>query len=190
MKKTAIFAIAASVLGAHPAFADTPRTTATGTIKISGTIPARCVVAPGNGKTFTDNVNFGELARADGTLRTDLATSFGTRSFTVKCNAGAPKISVNADPLKSAATAVSGYANTINYTAAVSLRLTGTNRGPFTNASDAAAGSAQSAGSPLANLANNVQITTSGYRTANANDLLVAANDYKGKITVVIAPDC
>lgn len=184
MKKIALVAIAASALSATPAFADV-----TGTINLSGTVAAKCVVDPGNGSTFTDSVNFGELAQSNGTLRTDLASTFGTKSFTVKCNSGAPKISVDADPLATTTTAATGYANTINYTAAVALTLTGTNNGPFTNASDAAAGAAQAAGSPLANSASNVQITTSNYHTTNATDLLVAANDYTGKITVVIAPN-
>lgn len=184
MKKIALVAIAASALSATPAFADV-----TGTINLTGSVAAKCVVDGGPGTTFTDNVNFGELAQTDGTMRTDLASTFGTRSFTVKCNSGAPKISVDADPLATTATAATGYANTINYTASVALTLTGTNNGPFTNASDAAAGTATSVGSPLANSAQNVQITTSGYHTTNLTDLLVASNNYTGKITVVIAPN-
>lgn len=186
MKKSriALIAVAAAVLGASPAYADV-----TGTINLTGSVAAKCVVDPGSGSTFSDTVNFGELAQADGTLRTDLASAFGTHSFTVKCNTGTPTIAVDADPLATTAAASSGYDNTINYTASVAVSAVGNYSGPFTNASDTAASAATPVGSALANTANNVSITTSGYHTANPTDLLVASPTYTGKITVVIAPN-
>lgn len=185
MKKIALIAIAASALSATPALAQN----ATGTINLTGSVGAKCVVDGTNASTFTDTVNFGELAQADGTLRSGLDTDFGTRSFTIKCNGTNPQVSVDADPLATTTAAAAGYDNSIDYTASVAVVAVGTNNGPFTNASDAAATALAPVGSRLANVTNNVNITTSGYQTNAATDLLVASPTYTGKITVVIAPN-
>lgn len=186
MKKIVLLALAGSAFAATPAYADV-----TGTIYLHGSVAPKCVVDPGNGSTFTDDVYFGELAQANGTLRTGLASDFGTRSFTVRCNTGTPTISVDADPLATLASAPSGYDNSIDYTASVAVTAVGTNNGPFTNDSDTAASPAAAVGSALANSASNVQITTSNYHTNSPGntDLLVADPTYLGKITVVIAPN-
>lgn len=184
MKKLLILAAPLAVF-ATPAMAQSVN----GTITLNGSVASKCFVDPGNGNTFSATVNFGELAQANGTLRTDLATAFGTKSFTVKCNSGSPTISVDANPLATAAAGSTGYDNSIDYTASVALVTTGTNNGPFTNDSANAAGTATAVGSGLANSTNNVNITTTNYRTNSATDLLVASPTYTGNILVTISPN-
>ena len=184
MKKIATFALAASALIAAPAMAQN----VTGTITLNGNVASKCSVSPGSGNTFAQTVDFLELAQANGTLRSGLATDFGTRSATVVCNTGTPKVSVDANPLATGGTAATGYDNSIDYTASVAVTAVGANTGPFINASNAAAGTATAVGSALATSASNVQITTSGYGTNNATDVLVAGA-YTGNIIVVISPN-
>ncbi|MFM5950930.1 MAG: hypothetical protein ACKOPM_17150 [Novosphingobium sp.] len=187
MKKIAFLAAAACAALATPAMAQN----VTGTITLNGNVGAKCTVtsAPA-GATFAQTVNFGELAQANGTLRTGLATDFSTTPVqaTVVCNTGMPKVAVDANPMVNAATAPAGYANTINYTASVAVAAVGANAGPFTNATTAAPGAATAVGSALANTTNNVVITTTGYATPGASDILVAGG-YTGNIVVVISPN-
>ncbi|MBA4161406.1 MAG: hypothetical protein C0515_04865 [Novosphingobium sp.] len=185
MKKIALIALLATAAVATPAAAQS----VTGTINLTGSVASKCFVSPGSGSTFTDTVAFGELAVADGTLRTDLASAFGTKSFTVKCNSAAPTISVDSTALATTATASSGYDNSIDFQASVALTTIAANNGPFLNDSSNAALAATAVGSSLANSTGNVSITTSNYRTNNATDLLVASPTYTGSIVVVIAPN-
>lgn len=184
MKKIALVAIAAAAFGSTAAHAQS----VTGTIHLEGSVSPKCVVLPSEGTTFTDTVSFGELAQADGTLRSGLASDFGTRSFTVKCNSAAPQISVNADPLRTLAPAADGYDNSIDYLASVQLDTIAAS-GPFTNDSNAPAGALTPVGSQLVNSDANVHIRTSDYRTNALSNLLVASPTYTGQITVVIAPN-
>lgn len=187
MKKIAFLAAAACAAIAAPAMA---QSSATGTITLNGTVANKCSVtsAPA-GSTFAQTVNFGELAQANGTLRTGLAADFTTAAVqaTVVCNTGTPKVAVDANPMVNVATAPTGYANTINYTASVAVTATGANAGPFTNSTLAAAAPATAVGSALANSANNVVITTNTYATPAGTDILVAGS-YTGTIVVVISP--
>ena len=161
----------------------------TGTIDMTGTVAAKCFVVPGNGSTFSDSVNFLALDQANGTLRTGLATDFGTRNFTVKCNGTNPKVSVTANALATATPVVAGYDNSIDFTASVAVDAVGANAGPFTDSSTTGPGSTPTAiGSPLANSASNIHVSTSGYATNTATDLL-AVGTYNGSVVVVIAPN-
>jgi hypothetical protein len=186
MKKIALIALAASAAIATPAAA---QTSVTGTINLTGSVAAKCFVSPGSGTTFGETVAFGELAQADGTMRTDLATAFGTRSATVKCTTATPTISVDSTALATAAPSAAGYDNSIDFTASVAVVTTTPNAGPFVNDSANAALAATSIGSSLANSASNINITTSNYRTGALTDLLVASPTYAGSIVVVIAPN-
>ena len=183
MKKIALLAIATSAAIASPAMAQV-----TGTITLNGNVASKCSVSPSNGNTFAQTVDFLELSQANGTLRNGLATNFGTKSATVVCNTGTPMVSVDANPLATGGAAATGYANTINYTASVAVVATGTNNGPFTNDTIAVATPAAAVGSALANSANNVNITTSGYGAGAASNILVAGA-YTGNIIVVISPN-
>ena len=185
MKKFAFLAAAACVALATPAMAQN----VTGTITLKGNVTAKCSVTPGNGNTFAETVDFLELAQPNGTLRTGLSTDFGTRSATIVCNTGTPKIAVDANPLATGGTAPTGYSNTINYTASVAVNTTAANAGPFSNATTATPLTATTiGGGSLANAASNINITTTGYGTTNASDILVAGA-YTGNIVVVISPN-
>ena len=182
MKKIAFLAAAACAAIAMPAMAQT-----TGTINLTGSVAAKCTAAPG-GATFGDSTAFGELALTDGTMRTNLASSFGTHAFTIICNTGTPTVSVDADALATTASATAGYDNSIDYTATVTVKRSGTTDAVFTNDTSAAATAAATLGAPLANAASNVSVTTSTYHTNTATDLLVASPTYTGVIKIVIAP--
>ena len=188
MNKIALLAVAASAVIATPAMAQN----VTGTINLTGSVANKCSVSPSSTATFGTTVNFGELAVANGTLRTDLATTFGTKSFQIVCNTGTPKISVDANPLQisGATTPPTGYDNSIDFTASVAVATTGTSPAPFTNDSAAAAGTATTiGGGMLANSASNVSVSTSNYRTNTLTDLLIADPSYTGNIVVVITPN-
>ena len=184
MKKIALIALAASAAIATPAAAQT----VTGTINLTGSVAPKCFVVPGNGSTFGTTVAFGELAVANGTLRTDLATAFGTKTFEVLCTSAAPTISVDSTALATTAPTATGYDNSIDFKATVALTTVAINNGPFENDSSAAPLAATAVGSRLANASGNISITTSNYRTNAATDLLVADPTYTGSIVIVIAP--
>lgn len=185
-----MIALAASAVIASPAAAQT----VTGTVDITGTVAPKCIVVPGAGSTFGTTVALGELAQADGTLRTDLATDFssigGAGLVTrVVCTTANPTIAVNATALATAAPADSGYDNSIDFTARVLVDTTTTNDVLFTNDSADPDGSAVLIGGRLANNGgDNITIEASNFRTGALTDLLVASNAYSGQIVVVIAP--
>jgi len=188
MKKIALFAAATAAVLATPAMAQN----VTGTITLNGTVASKCSVSSNsNAATFAQTVNFGELAKADGTLRTTLAADFTAAAVqaTVVCNTGTPMVSVDANPMVNAAfTPVpTGYANTINYTANVAVATATPGTVNFSNATTAAASPSTAVGAALANSANNVVITTSGFATPASTDIL-GAGSYTGTITVVISP--
>lgn len=192
MKKLAYLSVAAASLLAiaSPAAAQD----VTGTVNITGTVAPKCLVVPGAGDDFGTTVALGELAQADGTLATDLATRFTSIGAAglqarVVCTSAAPTISVDATEITSATTATGGYANRIDFTAHVFVDTTSTNDVEFTNSSTGAALAATAIGGRLANNGgNNISITATDFATPAATDLLVAATDYTGQISVVIAP--
>lgn len=192
MKKLAYLSVAAAsaIALASPAAAQD----VTGTVNITGSVAAKCLVVPGAGNTFGTTVALGELAQANGTLRTDLATLFSSvggagLEARVVCTSAAPTIAIDATEITSATPATTGYANRIDFTANVAVDTTTTNDVPFSNSSTGAALAATPIGGRLANtVGNNITISASNFATPTATDLLVAANDYTGQIVVVIAP--
>ncbi len=186
MKKIALLAMTAAAAIASPAMA---QQVVTGTITLTGTVGTKCYVGTDTSvNTFSDAVDFHALDAADGTLRAGLATDFGTRSFTVKCNSGNPGLSITATPLATGASAASGYDNSIDYSATLTVDKAGGGTTAITDLTSALGATTGSVGSPLANSAANVRITTTGYATGAATDLLVAGT-YNGLITVVISPN-
>lgn len=188
MKKTAAIVALLATAIATPAAAQS----VTGTVTIIGSVAPKCQVLSGAGSTFGTAVDLEELAQANGTLRTDIAADFNVASgleARVVCTSAAPTISVNADAIATSTAPAAGYANTINFTAHVAVDTVTINDVPFSNDSAVAAGSPTLIGGRLANNGgNNITITASNFRTANIDDLLVAATDYQGQIVVVIAP--
>ncbi len=190
MKKFALIAMTAAAAIASPAMAQT----VSGEIVLTGTVGAKCFVDPGAGPTFSGSHNFGQLDQANGTLRTDLAASFGTKTFTVKCTSGNAALSIAATPMATSGAAVAGYDNTIDYNATLTVDLAGGGTEFVTDLTSSAGATTKNAGGPLANAAGNVRITTTGYATNNNTDLLVAGTygnntpAGNGVITVTISP--
>lgn len=189
MKKLAFAAFAAAAtMIAVPASAQT----VSGTVTLTGSVAPKCLVLSEGpaASTFTRSVDFGELAAADGTLRTGLAGEFtsGVAEVRVVCTTATPTITLNATPMSNAATAGTGYDNSIDYTAHVELTLTGGGTAVFDDDSaDPAALGPTAVGGRLAGSGNNMVITADGFATDNATDILVSG-DYSGQISISIAP--
>lgn len=191
MKKLLIAALFASAAISAPAMA---QSTVTGTVNITGSVANKCLVLPGAGSTFGATVAYGELAQADGTMRTDLATTFtaasGSLSARVVCTTANPTISVDATPLATAAPAAAGYDNSIDFQADVAV-TTVVSTTTYSNDTANAALAATALDGRLANNgSNNIVISASNFRTNSPGntDLLVADPSYTGSISVVIAP--
>ena len=174
----------------------------TGEIDITGSVGAKCTVITGgpgpNGANFGATVPLGELADANGHLRSDIqsSTAIGvlTLPFTLSCSGANAAVTVQADPLANASAAPTGYANRIDYTANAHFLLiapvSSTSTLDVTDASSAAGATPGSFGSGkyLQNVANNVTITAYSFGTnSTATDVLVAGA-YAGKILVTITP--
>ncbi|MFM5923803.1 MAG: hypothetical protein ACKOPG_06425 [Novosphingobium sp.] len=194
MKKLALIAMTAAAAFAAPAMAQTT----TGTINITGSVAAKCMVVSGTGtsSSFGTTVAMGELAQADGTLKpsSTLAATFGSvggagLAAHVVCTSPDATVTVDADPLvsPSGAGAPTGYSNTINYSADVTFTKT-TGSLALSNDSTAASQSSSALGGRLAASGTNVTVATSNWRTPNTGDLLTSGTDYSGKIVVTISP--
>jgi len=186
MKKFALIALAAtSAFIAMPAAAQT----VTGTITLTGSVAPKCSVVPGGGSTFADSVDFGELSTASGTLRAGLSAEFDAAvdDFQVVCTSANPVVSVTANPLATAATAATGYDNSIDYDASVAFSLVAGGPTTVTDDSSIAGATGTTLGARLAN-ASNIHITANNFRTNAATDILVASPTYSGTISISIAP--
>lgn len=193
MKKLALVAMTAAAALATPAMAQTttPITT-TGTIIINGSVTPKCSVVPNNaGNTWGTTVSLGELAQADGTLATDLASRFTTIGATglsakVVCTSADADVTVDAEPLVGPTGALpGGYTNTIHYIADVTFNKTD---GPLKVANDSNQGAtSQALGGRLAPTNANITVATNTWRTLAAGDLLIAGA-YTGRIVVTVAP--
>jgi hypothetical protein len=161
----------------------------TGTVNVTGTVAGRCSVV-GGGQAFTDTINLGELAGNDGRLRTELtdAAPDAERKFSVVCNTITPRVRLSATRLAAAGTAPAGYANNVDYTAAVAvLQSSGTPpQITYTTASSLPAPTNVSLTAPLANATDNVTLRVYSFGTP-AGALLVAG-DYASVISITISP--
>jgi opacity protein-like surface antigen len=169
----------------------------TGTVNITGSVGEKCMVT-GDGpasSSFTTTVALGELSQADGTMRTDLATSFdaggtggSTMDFRVVCTTAAPEITVDADPIvaENVTSPPSGYANTIDYVAHVQFDLVASGSQTVDNDTQAAS-TVEVLTDRLATGADNVHITATGF-TTGTNDEILVADSYTGIINITIAP--
>jgi hypothetical protein len=167
----------------------------TGTVNLTGSVAPRCgLAASGSSTIFGQTVELGELAAADGTLRTGIDGQFASAAaaISVVCNTAAPTISVSASPLSaqtSTGTPPTGFANTIDYTATVALRTTASAPVVLSTASGSSVSHTFSVGEGrIANSVGNVTLSATAFHTASASDILVADSSYKGSIAVTIAP--
>lgn len=187
MKKVLLAALAATTAFiAMPASAQT----VTGTVTLTGSVAPKCFVLPGAASTFSDSVNFGELAAANGTLRAGLSTDFDAAvdDVQVLCTTANPEVTVTANPLATAAPAAAGYDNSIDYDANVTFSLV--SGGPTTVTDDSAVAGSTGATltSRLTGAGANINITATNFRTNAVTDILVASPTYSGSIVVTVAP--
>lgn len=190
MKKISIAAALLATAIAAPAAAQS----VSGSVVINGTVTPKClVVSPGPAaSSFSTVVSLGELANADGTMRTDLATTFSAAgnasnglSAKVVCTSATPTIAISATPLATGGAAVTGYDNSIDYTANIAVTtVSGTN--PF-SATTTTPLAATSVGGRLATGADNILVSASSFATNNPTDVLVSGA-YTGTISFTIAP--
>ena len=195
MRKILLTALgaASAIAFATPAAAQS----VTGVVNITGNVDSKCIVVDdGNptGADFGGTVALGNLAQANGTMATDLATRFnavgnnGQLQYKIVCTSAKTNVSVDADPIVAAtAVAQSGYANRIDYQANVAVTLVGGAGAPVQNDSAAAAATATTYNDRLAANNPNIVVTASNFRTANLTDILLA-DSYAGKITIVVSP--
>lgn len=187
----------AVITSVHTATAFATVTDVTGTVNVTGSVAAKCVVTDAGASgttpaTLGDTIALGELAAADGTLLSTLSGSTSgapaggiTKNFRVNCNTGAPKVTLTATSLSNPATAATGYSNAVNYTAGLDIDQANSSTASFTYNTGTAAGTGTSPlTSPLKNATNNVRVKVYGLNTTTGN-LLVAGN-YAGVVTVTI----
>lgn len=174
----------------------------TGEIDITGTVASKCTVITGgpgpNGANFGATVPLGELADANGHLRSDIqsSTAIGalTLNFTLNCTGANAGVVVQANPLLNATAAPTGYANRADYTANAHFLLiaapASTSALDVTDTSALAgtASGAFGAGKFLQNVANNVTVTAYSFGTANTATDVMVAGAYAGQILITITP--
>lgn len=191
-----------TALAAAPALAiATPvaAQTVTGVVNITGNVDSKCIVAtPGNPTgpaTFGGTVALGNLAQANGTLATDLATRFNAAGnntqlqYKIVCTSANTNVSVDADPILAATgLAQPGYANRVDYKAHVAVTLVSGPGAPLASDSSDAAATSVNYPNRLAVTTTNVAVTANTFRTPNLTDILVADASYTGKITIVVSP--
>jgi len=188
-------ASASALVMATPAAAQS----VTGVVNITGNVDSKCIVAtagsPTGPATFSGTVALGNLAQADGTLATDLATRFNAAGnntqlqYKIICTSANTNVSVDADPILAATgVAQAGYANRVDYNAHVAVTLVGGAGAPLANDSSAAAATTVNYPDRLAVATTNIAVTADTFRTANITDVLVADSSYAGKITIVVSP--
>jgi hypothetical protein len=193
MKKFLMIGAAAASALAVPAGAQV-----TGTINITGTVASRCAVVGGaTPTTFTDNVNLGELAQANGTLESSatlasrfISTNSGSApAFRVVCNSANPAVAVDATELTTAGTASTGYTNRIDYSAHVTVNLASGTTATVNNSTTTAATGATALGAPISGAAgNNVTVTADTFSTPGGATTLLVAGTYNGAIVVTVTP--
>jgi hypothetical protein len=193
MNKTIL--IGAALLGLATTSAAMAQTV-TGTVNVTGSVAAKCVVITGgSGGSFSGSIPLGELAGTDGTLSSTLAGSTnaspgGSTQFRVNCNSAAPKVTLSSTrlALTPTATAPTGYANVIDYTAALdaSLASGSTQTVSYVTAAALPAATVQSLSSSLANTANN--LTVKAYALNTASGALLMAGNYSSVISITIEP--
>ncbi len=183
---TAVLGLAAvSALALSAASAQT----VTGTINLTGNVPAKCSVIPG---TNTVTVGLGDLSEADGTLRpdyeatTDVAPA-ASLDFRVTCTGGGNTATVDADAMTNA-TVIPGFVNVVDITGTATFTRSDNTTIAFTNLSENAPAAAASIGGYLKNPGNNVRVTAYALRTNPATGVLVAGTYAGGKVVVTITP--
>ncbi|MFC7537263.1 hypothetical protein ACFQPG_07765 [Sphingomonas sp. GCM10030256] len=187
----------ASAIAATPAAAQQ----VTGTVNVTGTVAGRCsVIESGLEKTsFSGTIDLGRLDAADGTLRSELTSATSANPADAKkvtarvvCTSSNPTIGVSATKLAiaGAADAGTGYANSIDYVAALRVK-TASATNPlaevkFDTQNNSAAVTAQLGSRIAGGTADNVEVNVSNLRTAAGS--VLNQGTYNSVISLSITP--
>lgn len=177
--------------------------TATGQIGVTGFVASRCGAGGGavpTGSTFNGTIGLGELANAEGSLRTALTTSTegspaGTISFGAGCTGTAATVRISATRFSTlnpvvGETAEVSFANDIDYTAQAAMSLTGGGITPlnYTTAATLPAASSLAITEPFSPVPGNFEIRVFAFRPETGNQAILVAGNYTATITVTITP--
>jgi hypothetical protein len=194
VKKIIIAALAASAaIVASPAAAQSAN--ATGTISLTGSVGSKCLVLSNNAtaSNFNQSVGYGELANANGNLRSGLDTEFSSAITPVRvvCTTANPVISIDANPLaiQNAAAPTEGYSNSIDFDAHVALTLTTGGTVTKDNRTVDAPLVESPVGGRLAGTGANLVITANNFRTVSSPTAILDAGSYSGSIAITVAPN-
>lgn len=168
-----ILILAPLALMASPALAQD----ATGTVDVQGSVAGRCLFTTPN-----DSIALGELALSGsgtdaGKLKESVVNA-GTAQLVGWCNNAAATMEVEATKLTNTATAVSGFTNSIDYTATASAN--------GKSASDTTTTAGAGTPTDVGMFTGAVDITLSNAATDGS---LLVAGDYTGLITVTLKPN-
>ena len=199
MNKIALAAIlmTASAVVATPASAQN----VAGTVNVTGTVAARCsVIESGLEKTsFTGTIDLGRLDAANGTLRPELTSATSTAPANAKkvtarvvCTSSNPTIGISATKLAiaGAGAAGTGYANSIDYVAALRVNTASTTlpvaEVKFDTQTNSAAVTAQLGSRIAGGTTDNVEVNVSNLRTAAGS--VLNQGTYASIISLSITP--
>ncbi|QIL01365.1 hypothetical protein G7078_00175 [Sphingomonas sinipercae] len=200
MNKIALAVVlSATALSATPAMAQQ----VSGTVNVTGTVAGRCsVVESGAEKTtFTGNIDLGRLDAADGTLRSELTSSTTASPADAKkvtarvvCTSANPTIGVSATKLAiaNAGDAGVGYANVIDYVAALRVK-TASSTNPLTEVkfdtlSDSTPITAKLGARIQGGTDNNVEVNVSSLRTKGGAGNVLNEGTYNSVVSLSITP--
>lgn len=191
MKYTAAsIAVLALVAAAQPAAAQD----VSGTVTITGTVEGKCIVTDPGADPNTDFggiIDLGDLDDTDGTLRSigtiNASGNLANLGFRVVCTTATPSVSVTAEPMVNpSATAVTGYANTVHFTADANFSVVG-GTNSYQVVTDVTATNGGTLSNRLATGDDNVQVNLSNFHTPGLTDVLTAG-DYTGTVSITISP--
>lgn len=198
MKKIAFAVLmTASAMAAAPAAAQQ----VTGTVNVTGTVAGRCSVIESNLEkaSFSGTIDLGRLDAADGTLRSELtsatsATPADLKKVTARvvCTSSNPTIGVSATKLAiaGAGDAATGYANSIDYVAALRVKTSSASTPlaevKYDTQNNSAAVTAQLGARIAGGTADNVEVNVSNLRTAAGS--VLNQGTYNSVISLSITP--
>lgn len=172
--------------------------TATGTIGVTGTVTAKCVVitgGPAGGSTFGGTINLGTLNASDGTLLSTLTgatpVAGATSTFQVNCSGTKTAIDLSATRMNNPAGATeAGYSANIDYTTDAKFLEVGGGSETFnyTTAASAPLHTTATLANRLANSVGDVTVDVRGLSAENGFQSILEAGTFTGTITLLISP--
>lgn len=148
-----------------------------GEVTITGSVAAACVIEP------TATITLGELADADGLYDASVADG-ETATLNAWCNGASSTIAVAATAitLQGGPAPVTGFTDTINFTATASV--TPADAAAAVEVSDSTTGAADAAAT-VGLFSDDITVTLSASATDGSK---LIAGDYEGSVTVTLAP--